>query len=380
MRILFLTDGVHPFQLGGMQKHSLILCDLLLKKGLSIDVVHPGGKGYSAEKFKEQFTETEKLKEIQIDFPKTDPFPGHYIRENKAYSKSIYQAVREEMGSYDLIYAQGFTAWHFLKMKVAGEISLPIFVNFHGFEMYQKPPSLRVKAEYVLFKKTVKWMVNEADYVYSFGGQINRIIQNLGVAKDRIISQSNGIKADWIRSEVSSIGEERKFVFVGRNERRKGIEELNKALEVLLEDKSKRFNVQFVGPIPTEVQLKDDRIHYHGEIRDAEKIKAILDESDCLLCPSHSEGMPTVILEAMARGLAIMGTDVGAVSRMIDANGILLPTPEPKLIQSAIEKIIQLNSTQLEDYKKQSLRLVKEQFIWEVIAQQKINDFKEALK
>ena len=39
--------------------------------------------------------------------------------------------------------------------------------------------------------------------------------------------------------------------------------------------------------------------------------------SDVLVVPSLSEGMPTVILEAMARGKAVIATDVGAVSDLV---------------------------------------------------------------
>ena len=43
------------------------------------------------------------------------------------------------------------------------------------------------------------------------------------------------------------------------------------------------------------------------------------------MCPSYSEGMPNVIMEAMSRGLAIIATDVGAVSKLVDEeNGWLI--------------------------------------------------------
>ena len=45
---------------------------------------------------------------------------------------------------------------------------------------------------------------------------------------------------------------------------------------------------------------------------------ATLDECDVLLLPSLSEGMPTVVLEAMARGLQIIGSDVGAMNVLED--------------------------------------------------------------
>ena len=76
------------------------------------------------------------------------------------------------------------------------------------------------------------------------------------------------------------------------------------------------------------------------KISAAEK-KDIFDSCDVLICPSYSEGMPNVILEAMARGLAIIATDVGAISEMVDStNGILMANNKSQLIMSSIMEII----------------------------------------
>jgi len=55
---------------------------------------------------------------------------------------------------------------------------------------------------------------------------------------------------------------------------------------------------------------------YHGVIRDKQQMMDVMDSCHVLLLPSLSEGMPTVVLEAKARGLAIIATDVGAVSEL----------------------------------------------------------------
>ena len=380
MKILFLTDGIFPFQLGGMQKHSLVLAKLLAKEKNHLHIVHCGGENYNSNAFLELFDsdEREYVEETVVKFARTDPFPGHYIRENKMYSKNIYFEFEDSISSFDLIYAQGFTGWRFIKEKHKKKFDIPIFVNFHGLEMYQVAPSLRVKAEYTLFKNAVKWNLRNADFVYSFGGKIDAILIELGVAADKILLQSNGIEKKWLVNKVPKNNEIRKFVFIGRAERRKGIEELNKALHLLIADNIP-FEFTFIGPIKPDLQIKDNRINYKGEIRDSEKIKEILKTQDCLVCPSHAEGMPTVILEAMACGLAIIATDVGAVQRQIQNNGILLEKPEIKALFMALTDIVNLADEQLAEYKENSLKLIQNKFLWEKVVAQKIEDFKSCL-
>ena len=50
-----------------------------------------------------------------------------------------------------------------------------------------------------------------------------------------------------------------------------------------------------------------------------------------------SEGMPTVILEAMASGTAIIATDVGAVRSVVDESvGSIIPARDAAALQRAI--------------------------------------------
>lgn len=377
MKVLLLTDGIFPFQIGGMQKHSLILAKLLAGSQIHIHLLHCGGNEYSPEKFKELFTSTEFnfITETVVKFPKTDPFPGHYIRENKAYSKNAFLELEDQLNEFDLVYAQGFTGWRFIREKHKRKLALPIFVNFHGLEMYQTPPSLRVMAEYTLFKNAVKWNLRNADFAYSFGGEIDKILLDLGLKEHEILQQSNGIEAHWLVQRPTPNNTIRKFVFIGRAERRKGIEELNKAIQLLIQMET-NFEFTFIGPIPEKQHIEDEHVHYLGEIRDSDQIKAVLSQQDCLVCPSHSEGMPTVILEAMACGLAIIGTNVGAVERQIQGNGLLLEKPDVGALEKAITSMVNLEDEFLTAFKQKSLDLIAEQFVWAKVVEQKIEDFK----
>ena len=75
--------------------------------------------------------------------------------------------------------------------------------------------------------------------------------------------------------------------------------------------------------------------------------------------------MPNVILEAMARGCAIIATNVGAVNLLVSTqNGILLDEPSPKLIANAMLSFIKMPSNNLEDLKRHSLMVIKK-FTWD---------------
>ncbi|MBD3637710.1 MAG: glycosyltransferase family 4 protein [Crocinitomicaceae bacterium] len=382
MKILFLTDGIYPFQLGGMQKHSLILSGLLAERDVRMHLYHCGGEGYSPEAFLENYgSERSNIKEFMIPFPEKGKMPGHYIRENKEYSRLLYESAVESINEFDLVYAQGFTGWHFIKQKRKGEISLPILVNFHGLEMFQAPANLKAKVEQRFFRKAVRYNLLNADGVYSFGGHIDDLLKVVGVSEDRILIHSNGIEERWLTDKLPNTvrNQKRTITFIGRYERRKGVEELNEALNNLIRREDLSFVFNFIGPIPEEAKIKDERIRYHGEIRNFETIRTVLMNSDCLICPSHSEGMPTVILEAMACGLAIIATDVGAVSRQVKDNGILLSTPDPELIRKAVLRIIEMNDNDLTRMKSNSIEYVKKEFLWDVIADKKIAQFNRIL-
>lgn len=361
-----------------MQKHSTILIQQLALNNIDLEVVHSGGNGYSKSKFVEQFG-TNHIQETLIEFPNKGNLPGHYIRENRIYSQSIYKKFESTLSQFDLIYAQGFTGSYFIKTKKRNNHNVPVVVNLHGLEMFQFAADFKVKLQYLLLKREAKFILRNADWVYSFGGKLNEILDRLGVEPKRILDQSNGIQNDWlVDNPVFHI--ERTFLFIGRNERRKGIIELHQALKKMIENPNLNFRFNFVGEIDEQTKIIDSRITYFGEIRDQKVIRDIIDQSDILVCPSFAEGMPTVILEAMARGLAIIVTDVGAVNKLVNKNGILLNSPVVDDLTKAILEMIALPANELELLKEKSIQLIREKFVWSKIVESKISDFKRISK
>ena len=164
-----------------------------------------------------------------------------------------------------------------------------------------------------------------------------------------------------------------RFLFIGRYERRKGIEELHEAIQKVSDP---RAEFHFIGPIPEKHQLQRQNVYYHGPLAKQEAIQAISRTCDVLVCPSYSEGMPNVILEAMASGLMILTTDVGAVNLMVDSdNGTLIAIEELKQLHLHIESILSLKEAELMQKKLSSIAKVKAHFLWDDIAKRHLEFF-----
>ena len=83
--------------------------------------------------------------------------------------------------------------------------------------------------------------------------------------------------------------------------------------------------MQLVGGGPLQNSLQSlvgdlgitEQVVFHGHIADPQRIRQILDDSDLFVMSSHSEGMPRAMLEAMARGLPAVGSNVGGIAELL---------------------------------------------------------------
>jgi glycosyltransferase involved in cell wall biosynthesis len=167
-----------------------------------------------------------------------------------------------------------------------------------------------------------------------------------------------------------------RFVYVGRYEERKGVKNLNAALLHLIRQNQK-FEFHFIGDIPTHLQINDSKITYYGAITDYSKIQSLLKSMDVLVCPSYSEGMPNVIVEAMASGLTVIATNVGAVSELVNnSTGYLIENNDVSILTNALNTIINTKKEVLQAKKTAALQHIQN-FTWEKIIERLIENIKK---
>lgn len=368
MKIALLTNGIYPFNIGGMQKHSYYLAKYFSKCNIDVDIYYfrsKNSKNYTVgDYFKPE--ELKYLTFYELEFPLSPYFPGHYVYNSFKYSCNIYRRLQKRLTNIDYIYVQGFTGWKLLKEKKLGRKLPPIGLNFHGLEMYQIAANMRSKLEQYLFRWPVTYCLKNADIAYSLGGQLTNILKKRVAPSTIVLETPIGIEEKWLNKNIQPSNERRKFIFVGRYDRRKGIQELNKVIKRIHD--TYEFDFEFIGPIPQKHRLELSNCTYHGSIYGEDKIIEIISSSDILVCPSYSEGMPTVILEAMSRGLAVIATDVGAVSELVSAEtGWLVKPANLADLENAIIKAISLSKKRLTSKRETAFELIKNKFTWDKV-------------
>ena len=80
-------------------------------------------------------------------------------------------------------------------------------------------------------------------------------------------------------------------------------------------------------------------VEYAG---DARNLSAAINEAHVFVCPSHLEGMPHALLQAMAAGRPIIATDIAGARETIDemVNGTLVPPRNPAALADAFRRLL----------------------------------------
>jgi len=80
-----------------------------------------------------------------------------------------------------------------------------------------------------------------------------------------------------------------------------------------------------------------DRVNLMGWVAESE-MREVLAKSDVLLMPSTSEGNPVAAIEALKRGVAILGSDIGGLSDLVEngSNGFAVPLATPEIFQEKL--------------------------------------------
>lgn len=82
-----------------------------------------------------------------------------------------------------------------------------------------------------------------------------------------------------------------------------------------------------------------DRVRFAGHIGDRDELIALLDSAEVFAMPSLTEGLPRALIEAMARGVPCIGSDVGGIPELLPAEA-LARAGDPRALADLLQRVL----------------------------------------
>jgi glycosyltransferase involved in cell wall biosynthesis len=165
-----------------------------------------------------------------------------------------------------------------------------------------------------------------------------------------------GVDAQFLRADAHAVPAAARLVCVARLSAEKGIPVLLRAAR-LLADEGLAFEIVLVGDGPERADLErlardldlSTRVRFDGWRDGADVLARVLD-SRALVLASLSEGLPVVIMEALALGRPVIGTAVGGIAELVvpgECGWLVAPGSERELA-GAMREALALSTADLD--------------------------------
>ncbi len=275
------------------------------------------------------------------------PKVGHAL-SGALYAASVLPEVRRRRGRFDVLLGSWAYPDGVAVVALGQMLGVPTVVKLHGSDM-------DVLATRPALRRQMALALPRAARVVAVSRSLAQAARDLGVAPDRIDVIGNGVDSELFhprdraaaRAELGRAGDARKWIlYVGRVEAEKGALDLaaafqrvaaavpDAALMVLGDGKARAAAEESLRPL-------GDRVFFAGP-RPLGEVPVWMGAADVLTLPSHHEGTPNVVLEALACGRRVVATRVGGIPDVVHRAelGTLVAPSDPEALAAALTEAL----------------------------------------
>ena len=241
--------------------------------------------------------------------------------------------------AFDVIHGHSAKAGALVRLAGYGDPALKVYTP-HAFITLDPELGLKKRLIYTIAERLLAPL---ADGIVCVSNEEKDHAEDLGISSRRLFTIENGLAPlpdadrEAARSSLGLKESDVCFGFVGRISGQKPVARLVRALQLLyVQCPSAVVVIVGEGPDCEDVQklARDlnvaDRVRFTGAADGA----FLMSGFDVFVLPSSYEAFPYVYLEALARGLPIISTDVGGSTAVIDhgVNGYIVPQTKLDLL------------------------------------------------
>ena len=389
MKILFLSQDYPPQTVGGVGVYTYEIARQLVRLGHEAFVITRAIE--SPCQYEDQGVHVYRIKPISFSWlkPIADQFFVHRFIERLEYSYSLAQKIEELVRdkTIDIIESyesrtEGF--WYYLFHR-----SPPLVIKLHTpdkliFQLNQEVIGLDQK----LILYIEEWWLRRATQLVGLTDSIVKLVaQNYQMDLTRIPIVLNPIDLHFFSPSREIYPNNKRVLYVGRLEFRKGIHVLINAIPRVLE-KIPEAEFIFVGAdcgmksyLLEQMALPQYRhkIRWMGPVPREELLSSYWGSQVCVI-PSLWENHPIVCLEAIGCGKAVVASNIGGLSELIQdgENGMLFSVGSSRQLA---DKLIALLSdvNQCQKMGEKARKLIEEKYNPERVARQTIQVYEQVI-
>jgi len=320
--------GYYPPHLGGMEVVAQETSLALAEAGWPVEVLSSDVGAESSPR--QERSRNYRLRRLRtFEFAHTPFMPTLWWRLWRVKQPAIFH----------LHLSQAFlpeTVWLVAKLR-----QIPYVIHFH----LDTDPSGRLGFLFVLYKRFVQpGIMRGAAHVITLSPeQADMVQQRYRLSSDKVSYLPNGVSQKYLdlgsKTQNKKISAPLRLLFVGRLSAQKRVDRLIKALSLTKAD----VQLNIVGDGEDRAKLEKlvkqrdlKNITFHG-LKEGQELLDTYQQADVFVLPSDKEGMPLVLLEAMAAGLPVIGSDVQGIREHLAGSGVLVPRPLPSTFAKAID-------------------------------------------
>ena len=226
---------------------------------------------------------------------------------------------------------------HMYYLRLAQLMRRKVLLHCHAarFHIWFEEQSPRMRASVIKTLCSVNKLIvlshSWKQYFESLGVPPNNIVVLNNITPDHGGTVAKRISGDPVR-----------LLFLGEIGERKGVFDVVEAMRILKESHPGQFRLD-IGGNKREDELRErianyglsESVIFHGFVSGEQKA-CLLEKAHVFILPSHNEGLPIAILEAMSYGCSIISSPVGGIPEVVKDNGILVQPGNQKEIHAAI--------------------------------------------
>ncbi|HYU77778.1 MAG TPA: glycosyltransferase [Vicinamibacterales bacterium] len=290
----------------------------------------------------------QQSKNAFLDAVRTAGIPLDVVHERRRFDSSVSEQFRRIVEARDPDIVQTHNVKSHFFMRCSGLPSrYPWLAFHHGYTT----TDLKMRC----YNEVNRWSLRGARHVVTTCAAFIDRLERQGIPRDRVTVRHNSVKpADGVDSEalraaraiVDTDDDTPILVTIGRLSREKGHVDLLRALARLRES-SDNFHALIVGEGPERARIeaarKRLRLERHVTLAGLQHdVRPFYALATLVVMPSHSEGSPNVLLEAMIAGRPIVATRVGGVEEIVrhEDTALLVSPRNASAMAQALERAV----------------------------------------